>query len=120
MHGWCAPGQSPYQAAQEEAGNTSLEERSPLAVAAPVHKLELGPRVAGERLPQPLGVANGDLLVLATVDDQHRNAQTGRRGGGRRARDVGAEEEPPPEQHQLDERLPEEPEVGVDLPAQRL
>src|SRR2546425_95932 len=86
MPEWCAPGLASLQVAQEEAGNASLEVRSQLAVAAPVHELELGPRVAGERLPQPLGVANGDLLVLATVDDQHRNAQTGRRGGGRRAR----------------------------------
>src|SRR5947208_1937508 len=76
-------------------------------------------RVRRERRAQTLGVGEGDLLVLAARDEEHRDGEPRGRLDGRGARDVVAEEEARPDARHPDERVLQEPEPCVELVAEQ-
>src|SRR2546427_4086465 len=104
---------------QEKAREARLEIGRERAVAPVGDEQELGARVRRERRAQTLGVGEGDLLVLAARDEEHRDGEPRGRLDGRGARDVVAEEEARPDARHPDERVLQEPEPCVELVAEQ-
>src|SRR5262245_35344655 len=108
----------PSQRTPEEAGEPSLEARGQLAMATALDEVELRARVAGQRGAQPLGVAEGNLLVLVAVHEQDGHGEAAGRVERPRSRDVGAEQQARPQQHALHEWIARQPHPRVQLVAE--